>query len=205
MGKKSKKKNNKLNEMQMLEYEKAQDSAEHYNIMVWTLISIIFAFSLLILRTILLDINSSGWTFSLVGKFTVINGLLLIGTLSWVYFGYLIEGADEKKKWKHFICQEIEKRNKDFFGQNLGVEHLPFAKNKFGLTFFIITKNVFIIFFLFISILAFIKSLDTDELIWVKLILIIHIIIFIIYSFFQCKCINNTKKIKYEKILSGLK
>ncbi len=194
-----------MNGKSMLEYEKSQDSAEHYNTMVWTLISIIFAFSLLILRTILLDINSSGWTFSLVGKFTIINGLLLIGTLSWIYFGYLIEGANEKKKWKYFICQEIEKKNKSFLGQNLGTKYLLFSKKVFSQFFFPIIKNLFIVFFLFLSILVFIKSSKTDELMWVRLILVCHIIIFIIYSFLQCNYIHKRKIIKYETILSKIK
>ena len=123
----------KKEEIMLVEYQKAQDSAEHYNTMTWTLISILFAFSLLILRTILLDINSSGWQFSLLGKWTVINGILLIGTLSWIYFVYLIEGANQKKKLKYLICQEIEKKNKEFLGQILGTKYLPFTQNELGL------------------------------------------------------------------------
>ncbi|MEK6844604.1 MAG: hypothetical protein AABX83_04235 [Nanoarchaeota archaeon] len=192
-----------ISEEQMLEYEKAQDSAEHYNTMVWTLISLILAFSLLIIKTILLDINSSGWTFHLIGKWTIISGILLIGTLSWMYFGYLIEGANQKKKWKYIICQEIEKRNKKFLGQNLGTKYLPFTQNEWGLKLFIGIKISFIIFFTILSYLVTYKSLYTEELIWTSLIFSIHITIFCGEIIFEYNYKKRQKR--QEEILSKVK
>ncbi len=155
--------------------------------MVWTLSSLIFAFSLLILKTILLDINSSGWTFTLIGKFSIINGILLIGTLSWIYFGYLIESADEKKKCKYSICKEIEKRNKNFYGQHLYTKNLLFIKREPGIKLFVIIKNLFIMFFLSLSFFVLYKSWNTDkQILLIILILAVHVIVFILYYIAQC-------------------
>ncbi len=183
-----------MDEITKLEYEKAQDSAEHYNTMTWTLISIIFVFSLLVLRTILLDINSSGWQFSLIGKYTIINGILLVGTLSWIYFGYLIEGANQKKKWKYIVCQEIEKKNKKFLGQHLGTRFLPFTEKEWGIRFFILIKNIFIISFLVLSFLVLYKSMQDEELIWTAIIAVIHLFVFMIQIIFEFKWKNRRRK-----------
>mgnify|MGYP001603190727 CR=1 FL=1 len=96
-----------------LEYQKAQDSAEHYNTMIWTLISVLLGFSLIILYRVNTD--------SINNQIKVV--LLSIGTLSFLYFSFLIESANEKKLHKYKICKIIEKKY-GFQGQNLGLENL---------------------------------------------------------------------------------
>lgn len=187
----------------MIEYEKAQDSAEHYNTMTWTLTSIILVFSLIILKTILLDINSSGWQFSFIGKWTIISGMLLIGSVSWIYFGVLIEGANQKKKLKYFICQDLERKNKNFLGQNLGTKYLPFTKYEMGLKAFIFIKVFFMTIFLFLSFLVCIKAYYSNELIYTIILFITNLIIFIINIFYELAWRKRT--IRLETILSLVK
>lgn len=129
--------NNNLLQERLVEYEKAQDSAEHYNTMVWTLVSIGIGFSLTILYKV--------WTVTLNdfrGTF-----MLYIGFFSLFYFGFLIESANEKRTMKYKICQEIEKRkNSNFlFCPNVKVDSLSFSgkDSKKGINMFRVVKYLF--------------------------------------------------------------
>jgi len=103
-----------------LEYQKAQDSAEHYDTMVWTLISLGIVASALILYQV--------WSKNEYNP----HGLLLLfmGAFILFYFSYLIESANEKKNLKYAVCKKIE-REYNFIGQNILVEELPLAKTNY--------------------------------------------------------------------------
>ena len=99
-------KENKQESKIEVEYEKAQDSAEHYDTMVWTLISVGMGFSILILKTALLDINKEN--LYLIEPFPFLSLLFFLGAATLIYFGHLIEGANEKRNFKYNICKKIE-------------------------------------------------------------------------------------------------
>jgi hypothetical protein len=93
------------------EYEKAQDSAEHHNNMIWTLTALGIVGSLIILHIF--------WTNRPNILYSIL--MLFMGALILFYFSYLVEGAHSKKIIKYKVCQEIE-RDYGFIGQNLRVE-----------------------------------------------------------------------------------
>ena len=140
----------KLSDKTLVEYQKAQDSAEHYNNMIWTLMSLGVAASLLILNKFWTDRPEI--LYSLV--------LLFMGSFILFYFSYLIENAHEKKEWKYGICKRIEK-DYSFIGQNFGVETLPISKLKMGMKIFRIMK--FILFFLYLLTIIFALGLAYKE------------------------------------------
>lgn len=118
----SKKEDERLPDKVSLEYQKAQDSAEHYNTMIWTLISVGIALSLVILYKVLSE--DLGHLLELT--------LVFIGTFTLFYFSYLIETANERKNFKYGICKKIEE-SYGFMGQNKGVESLPISSNEKGM------------------------------------------------------------------------
>jgi hypothetical protein len=140
----------------------------------------------------------------MISKYSVINGILLIGTISWMYFGYLIEGANQKKLWKYYICKKIEKSNKLFLGQNIGTSELAFSKKEWGSKLFILIKNIFIILFLSLSFLVYIKSVNTSQMDFLFYpIISIHLILVILNTFYE---LNFKKRLNYpEKILLDIK
>jgi len=128
----------KKEEKRMIEYQKAQDSAEYYNSMIWTLMSIGIAVSLIILH--IFWTNRPEILYSLA--------MLFIGAFVLFYFSYLIEGAHEKKKYKYGICKKIEREYR-FLGQNFGVDNLPISKNKYGIKMFRWMKITLFLLYLF--------------------------------------------------------
>ena len=124
-------------EVSLLEYQKAQDSAEHYNTMIWTLISIGIGFSLLILKVVWFEDNDS--LLELISLF--------FGFFSLFYFSFLIESANEKKLLKYHVCKEIETQY-GFIGQNFLTDKLPLSKLKLkGIDIIRIIK--FLLFFFY--------------------------------------------------------
>lgn len=98
-----------------LEYQKAQDSAEYYNTMIWTLVSLVLGFSISIFYLVLKDnVEKLGDPTSII--------LLGAGSLVLVCFSILVEGANDKKILKYSICKEIENKL-GFIGQNLLTAH----------------------------------------------------------------------------------
>jgi len=110
-----------------LEYERAQESAQHYNTMIWTLVSIGIAFSILILKTVLYEELKTEWI-----RYNFLIGLitLFLGFYSLFYFGLLIEKANEKMRFKYDICKAIEEKHKKdlVFLQHLKTDLLPLHK-----------------------------------------------------------------------------
>ena len=137
-----------MEEKVSLEYQKAQDSAEHYNTMIWTLISVGVGLSLTILYII--QSQEQDPLLELVMSF--------IGLFVLFYFSYLIESANEKKKWKYHICKKIEREN-NFIGQNIKTENLPISKmrlfggSSFGMGVFRIIKVLLYVLYLLASVI----------------------------------------------------
>ena len=107
-------KKRKVPEEILIEYQKAQDSAEHHNNNMWNLIYIGLGLSLFILYIF--------WTtdtrIDSVNIDTIKYVMLLFGSIILAYFSKIIEYAHENKKIKYDICKEIEKKYK-FIGQHL--------------------------------------------------------------------------------------
>ncbi len=103
-------------------YEKSQDSAEHYNTMTWTLMSILLGFSLYILKLVWMEQNKV--QLELMALYFGIGGL--------IYFSYLIESANEKKLLKYYICKYIKERYK-LIKQNQLVDRLKISNIKMSL------------------------------------------------------------------------
>lgn len=95
------------------EYEKAQDSAEHYNQMIWILIPAFFGFVFYIVA------NYD----SLKIPFLDQPGLIMVASFALFFMGILVEGAHAKVLLKYNICKTIEKQMK-FIGQNSLVDNL---------------------------------------------------------------------------------
>lgn len=97
----------------LIEYEKAQDSAEHHNNNMWTLIHIGLGLSVIILYAF--------WTIDTRVDYVKIDlpkyMMLFFGSIILGYFGKIIEDAHKNKKIKYNICQEIENKY-HFIGQH---------------------------------------------------------------------------------------
>ncbi len=137
----------------LIEYQKAQDSAEHYNTMIWILTPVLLGFSISILY--LIFSNNYNPIFNIF--------LLIFGSFSLFYFSLLIESANEKKLHKYRICKKIEKDYK-FYGNNRGIERLYLAKNIIfnGMTLLRIAKIVLLFVYIF-SLLFFIFGWSLPE------------------------------------------
>jgi len=132
-------------DIERLEYGKAQDSAEHYNTMLWTLVWVGIGFSLILLRFTFSDL--SGKSFFILSEHSLQSLMVFIGLFVIIYFSYLIEGANEKKNFKYGICKIIEKGNKYFYGQNLKTEILPISKIRYGIVFFRALSIALVVFY----------------------------------------------------------
>jgi hypothetical protein len=95
-------------EVRLVEYQKAQDSAEHHNNLVWTLTNLGIGLSLIILYV--------SWTDKSIDSY-IKEGLLFIGCLIFMYFSSIIENSNKKKNEKYKLCQDIEKEY-PFIGQH---------------------------------------------------------------------------------------
>ena len=83
-------------------YEKAQDSAEHHNTMIWVLMPIALSFWLYMLKILFLERT-------LEGPYWVPFVILSFAVSSMVIFSSLIESANEKKMLKYELCKAIER------------------------------------------------------------------------------------------------
>jgi hypothetical protein len=175
----------------LIAYQKAQDSAEHYNNMSWTLITVGLGFSLTILYK---SLTMEGAHLKL--------GMLIVGLLVVRYFSYLIEGAQEKKEWKYFYCQKIEeeslKRNgDDKFFPHLGL-HLfgesdeSISKHQRGLWWFMGAKIVLYIFYSYL-IIKTLHVLSPDIIcFWLLVILFLFFVLWNI-TLFEWKNLRKSK------------
>ena len=127
-----------------LEYEKTQDSAEHYNTMTWTLIAVGIGFSLLLLKFTLLDLLEEN--FFNVNNYSLQNLAISIGLFVILYFRNLVEGASEKKVFKYGICKIIEKEN-NFYGQNSEIDNLLISGKHDGIKFFRTSLLILVLLF----------------------------------------------------------
>lgn len=126
-------------EIRLVEYQKAQDSAEHHNTIMWTLINVGIGFSLTILYLV--------WTQSL----NILTKLVFLftGTFVLFYFSFIIEKTNETKNLKYNICKRIEK-DYNFIGQNRLTENLKVSKMFKGMLIF---RSMKILLWIFYSIL----------------------------------------------------
>lgn len=138
----SNRRRNRIPDRIALEYEKAQDSAEHYNTMIWTLISVGLGLSLFILKFVWFESSIlSGRDNSLIKVIA-----LGLGSLSLFYFSYLIKSADRIKDMKYLICKDIEFNEEYKYKANLKTEVI---KKRKGIWFSNI--GVFLLFVLYLS------------------------------------------------------
>lgn len=136
---------NDLLQKRFIEYEKAQDSAEHYNTMCWTLTSLLLAFSISIVSILFNSLNNPNPT--IYFKIILFGG----GLFSLIYFNFLIEKANAIKEIKYHLCKKIESRHL-FLGQNLLTEELDSFFKKRGIYF--IRRAVFVLLIVYLGLLA---------------------------------------------------
>lgn len=105
-------------EKDMIEYQKSQDSAEHFNTMIWILIPIFISIMGSILSYSYIN------TYPDIKNGELITIILGIGLFTLTYFIVIIDGANNKKILKYNICKSIEQKY-NFIGQNKLVEKLP--------------------------------------------------------------------------------
>lgn len=143
----------------LVEYQMAQNSAEHHNNLMWTLIVSGIGFSLFIIYKTHLENNSN----------FLLNVLLLfIGAFTLFYFSHIVESSNEKKCFKYSVCKLIEEKY-NFIGQNLKVSSLPISKTKifnfsnFGMGTFRLMKILMFVFYLLEGFLITIKAIVAGE------------------------------------------
>jgi hypothetical protein len=101
----------------MLEYEKAQDSAEHHNQMAWVVSSLFILTSLTLFGEIIANIEKLSFSILSLGVFI---GIFLI-----IVNGILFFSSQKTKIKKYEICKGIERKiNKQLF-----TEENPLLKN----------------------------------------------------------------------------
>jgi hypothetical protein len=181
-------------EIILTEYQKAQDSAEHYNTMVWTLFAVGVGFALIMLKVTLLDLKEE--MNLLVEVLTLKSLILFLGAASLTYFGSLIRGADQKKHFKYEICKKIELENKNFIGQNLGTEFLPLTQDRWGTAFLYVVKNTLLLFFLAFASVVLAKSVNTNQFGNILILYLGTLIVFFINIFLD---VRGTTK--FESVL----
>jgi hypothetical protein len=105
-------------------YQKAQDSAEHHNKIMWTLIYVGIGLSLWILYSVL-----SKRDISVYLKFA----MLFFGAFVLWYFNIIIEKSNKRKNQCYKICHDIEKNleikyqiHKDMAFKGEGIKRLRF-------------------------------------------------------------------------------
>lgn len=81
----------------LIEYSKAQDSAEHHNQMIWIVTPTFLGF----VFYILVNYQTLDVPFKPL--------LFLVAGCALTYLSFLVEGAYRKKQFKYDICVEIEK------------------------------------------------------------------------------------------------
>ena len=113
------------------EYEKAQDSAEHHNSLMWNLIYIGIGLSLFILYIFLKgEIPSQ-----------LIRLFLVFGAIVLAYFSFIIHKSNIIKFQKYRICKEIEEKYKGKFnGQHRKIEEDNIISH---LALFLIKSTIF--------------------------------------------------------------
>jgi len=104
----------------LIEYQKAQDSAEHYNNAIWLVFSIGIAFSLWIIYTI---IAKSEVTY----YFKIL--MFFLGLFILIYSFSLVISNSQKKNRKYQLCEFIEEKN-NFIGKGL-LKEIPYIKTKY--------------------------------------------------------------------------
>ena len=163
-----------LREIRLTEYQKAQDSAEHHNTIMWTLINVGIGFSLTILYLV--------WTTQNLDALTKLISLF-IGALTLFYFSFIIETSNERIKIKYNLCKQIEKEYK-FIGQHSLIKDFLGIKNG-GIMILRLMK--LILFFMYLlSIIVLLTKVEFNLFILIGVIfsipaVIISMIIEIIY------------------------
>ncbi len=106
----------KKEDRRMIEYRTARDSANHYNTLIWTLVSLGIASSLIILYKFWANRPESN-----LGSM-----MLFIGAFILYYFSFIIESTNARKVLNYKICEKIEKEY-DFIIKNK-LKKLPLEK-----------------------------------------------------------------------------
>jgi hypothetical protein len=147
-------------EVRLIEYQKAQDSAEHHNNIMWTLINVGIGFSLTILYLAYTNL-----------EILIKLILLFIGSFALFYFSFIIESSNEMKNKKYDICKQIEKEH-NFIGQNNSIENLKISKMIDGMKIFRLMKaTLWILYVASIANLIIISYKTFNSMVWVGIIL----------------------------------
>ncbi len=94
----------------LISYQEAHSSAQHYNNMIWTLASIGWAFSFLIFKMVFFDIT----IIEINGLSSITSKLILLffGLCALGYFILIIERANSNKEIRYLISKKIEQEKK---------------------------------------------------------------------------------------------
>lgn len=134
----------------LIEYEKAQDSAEHHNNSMWTLIYMGLGLSILILYVFwTIDTRVDSVKIDLPKYMMLSFGSIILG-----YFSKIIEDTHKNKKIKYKICKEIEKKH-HFIGQHFKTKN----QKNFNINFLrIIIIGIFIFYIVSVGLYSFILN-----------------------------------------------
>jgi len=146
----------------LIEYQKAQDSAEHYNNMVWVLIPVGFGLSLILLNFTLFGLPEG--IFFGFNKPSLQSLMILINMFILTYFTYLVEGAILTIRLKYKICKRIERENKFlFYKQHLKTKKLMPYNLGLGDVFFKLSAIFLFLFLIGLSIILALGDFPVDS------------------------------------------
>jgi hypothetical protein len=166
----------------LTEYEKAQDSAEHHNTIMWNLIYIGIGLSLFILYKVHTE------------NYPIEGEMLAFGAVILAYFSYIIFRSNKNKYIKYKVCKEIEEKNKILLGQ-----HKKAGLNAFS--YFILNS---IISGIFLAYFYSILSTSYQRFAWLILIFIFFQIFYVINYLYITLKNEKTKKVKESRKIMNL-
>lgn len=137
-------------DIKLIEYQKAQDSAEHFDTMIWTLISIGIVASIIIFHIFWTD-RPENIVYALI--------MLISGAFIIYYFSFLIEKANQIKIMKYDRCKDIEK---DLgLKQHIEVNDLSLSRKLPGIKIFRLARLIiYFAYVLSINSVLFIPEID---------------------------------------------
>ena len=163
----------------LLEYEKAQDSAEHHNNVMWNLVYLGIGLSLFIL----FKVHTENYE---IEEEMMFFGIVILG-----YFNYIIFRSNKNKYLKYEVCKEIEKK----YPRDLRGQHLKTGLNAFS--YFILNLIVAFIFLVYF----FSISSDSSYYNWFSYLILICLSLQIYYTINYLVVSVRNKKVKKPFIL----
>ena len=127
----------------LVEYQQAQNSAEHHNTIIWIFTPVIFTLALWVLYVVFWPDFSS-----LPSAIKIM--ILFLGSLAIMYFSKIIESAHATKYYKYNICKYIERTYPDFIGQHNGLDMIN-IQTKDGKIIKVLRHIIYLFIVLFIA------------------------------------------------------